>query len=40
MCTVKPTAGALIVRILVKPEPLSYESTIWVGPFAGVGLDT
>ena len=40
VCNVNAVAGLLIVRMLVKPDPLSYESTMLVGPFAGVGLAT
>jgi len=38
--SVKDVAGLAMVRMVVKPDPLSYESTMLVGPFAGVGLAT
>ena len=40
VCCVKPLAGLAIVRMVVNPEPLLYESTRLVGPFDGLGLAT
>ncbi len=40
VCVTNEVAGLVIVRILVKPEPLLYERTRLVGPFAAPILAT
>ena len=40
VCSVNAATGLLIVRMLLKPEPLSYDRMTLVGPFEGLGLAT